>query len=448
MRYFADRGDTPGRWLGQGARGLGLAGEVDFSDFSSVLAGRDPRTGARLITARGSADRVASLGTGTIARWGPSGDALYSVRDAARMLGWSQADLREAIAKGERLAASRLLVTLTGTGTPDGTRAAAMTGNGTGSDPGRNGNTGTRPPGPGRAPATDPSNGTATTASGRTPGRSTDGAGTAIPAGTLAAATTGNPTGSDAGPDRDESTRTPGPERERGGGRDGVEYEEDERPAPDPDTGTGTGNALAGPAQAATANEVAGSGRAEPGRHAGADRDDPVMTLVPFIDRDGTRHVNEAELSRVEDLASRGLPRKEHTAPRPDPHLTLTPCLTWDDGRSLVGSGQLQVKIGRRCEAVGVPSRSTVLVRHGGRRPGHDGGDGGRVECGVGQGGTSDAVRGRVGRWRSEWFAARFRMMESTKLRQKRRIPPFCRSCGAASALRPGPAAPVRAQGW
>lgn len=34
VRYYADRGDSPGRWLGQGARELGLAGEVDFDDFS------------------------------------------------------------------------------------------------------------------------------------------------------------------------------------------------------------------------------------------------------------------------------------------------------------------------------------------------------------------------------------------------------------------------------
>jgi pimeloyl-ACP methyl ester carboxylesterase len=53
-----------------------------------------------------------------------------------------------------------------------------------------------------------------------------------------------------------------------------------------------------------------------------------------------------------------------------------------------------------------------------GARPGHDGGDGGRVECGVGQGGTSDADRARVGRWRSERAAARFRMMEDALWRE------------------------------
>jgi hypothetical protein len=114
VRYYADRGDSPGRWLGQGARELGLAGEVDFDDFTKVLAGRDPRTGARLITARGSTGRVASLGTGTIDRWGPNGEALYSARDTARILGWTQTDVRAAMVEGQRLAASRLLLALSG----------------------------------------------------------------------------------------------------------------------------------------------------------------------------------------------------------------------------------------------------------------------------------------------------------------------------------------------
>jgi TrwC relaxase len=114
-RYYADRGDTPGRWLGVGAGELGLAGEVDFDEFTSVLAGRHPHTGERLITARGSAGRVRSLGTGTAARFIRQGEALYAVRDAAKLLGWSQVDVRVAMTDGERWAAARLLDALTGT---------------------------------------------------------------------------------------------------------------------------------------------------------------------------------------------------------------------------------------------------------------------------------------------------------------------------------------------
>jgi hypothetical protein len=73
-RYYADRGDTPGRWLGQAAQELDLSDSVDFDQFTTVLAGRDPRTGQRLLTAQGSAGRVASLGSGTVAKWSARGE--------------------------------------------------------------------------------------------------------------------------------------------------------------------------------------------------------------------------------------------------------------------------------------------------------------------------------------------------------------------------------------
>jgi hypothetical protein len=113
-RYYADSGDSPGRWMGQGARELALAGTVDVDDFTTVLAGRAPRTGERLITARGSAGRVASLGSGSVARWSPDGEALYSVRDVAAVLGWTQADVRQAIDEGEHLAATRTIAAMAG----------------------------------------------------------------------------------------------------------------------------------------------------------------------------------------------------------------------------------------------------------------------------------------------------------------------------------------------
>ncbi len=63
-RYYADSGEEPGRWLGEAARSAGLEGAVDRTDFARVLAGRDPHTGERLITAQGSAGRRAKLGAG------------------------------------------------------------------------------------------------------------------------------------------------------------------------------------------------------------------------------------------------------------------------------------------------------------------------------------------------------------------------------------------------
>ena len=61
-QYYADQGEEPGRWLGRYAEATGLAGAVQRGDFASVLAGRDPHTGERLITAQGSAGRRPNVG--------------------------------------------------------------------------------------------------------------------------------------------------------------------------------------------------------------------------------------------------------------------------------------------------------------------------------------------------------------------------------------------------
>ena len=50
--YYADSGEEAGRWLGIAANAAGLHGTVNADDFASVLAGRDPQTGERLITAQ------------------------------------------------------------------------------------------------------------------------------------------------------------------------------------------------------------------------------------------------------------------------------------------------------------------------------------------------------------------------------------------------------------
>src|SRR5215207_5832522 len=50
---------------GRAPRELDLHGTVDFDELTTVLAGQIPRTGERLISARGSRGRVASLAAGT-----------------------------------------------------------------------------------------------------------------------------------------------------------------------------------------------------------------------------------------------------------------------------------------------------------------------------------------------------------------------------------------------
>ena len=59
--YYADSaGDGPGTWLGQGARRMGLRGEVDGNDLRSVLEGKDPHEHESFLAATGSAGRTRS----------------------------------------------------------------------------------------------------------------------------------------------------------------------------------------------------------------------------------------------------------------------------------------------------------------------------------------------------------------------------------------------------
>ena len=97
--YYADSREGPGRWLGAGAAFQRLEGAVDRDAFQRVLDGRHPLTGARLVTARGSSQRQ-HLATGTAARFDANGEALYSVADAARLLGLRHSDVEELIAAG------------------------------------------------------------------------------------------------------------------------------------------------------------------------------------------------------------------------------------------------------------------------------------------------------------------------------------------------------------
>ncbi len=106
--YYADGTTEPGRWLGNGASEMGLTGAVDAQDFARVLAGRDPHTGVRLITAQGSAGRRPTLARGTETRWGADGEPLYDMKDSAAALKLEVAEVERLVAAGERLAVTAL----------------------------------------------------------------------------------------------------------------------------------------------------------------------------------------------------------------------------------------------------------------------------------------------------------------------------------------------------
>lgn len=107
-RYYADSGEEPGRWLGRAAHRSGLVGAVQRDDFASVLAGRDPHTGERLITAQGSAGRRSKLGAGTYTAVGPGGELLFGEADAAAALGISQGEVSRMLDVGTGIALSQL----------------------------------------------------------------------------------------------------------------------------------------------------------------------------------------------------------------------------------------------------------------------------------------------------------------------------------------------------
>jgi TrwC relaxase len=108
-RYYADPGEELGPWRGPGAQAVGLAGQVTEADLAKVLAGRDPATGARLVSAQGSAGRRPKLGVGAETRRSAAGLALYDPTDAAAVLGLSATQIRAMLDVGTTLALSRLI---------------------------------------------------------------------------------------------------------------------------------------------------------------------------------------------------------------------------------------------------------------------------------------------------------------------------------------------------
>ncbi len=107
-QYYADSGEEPGRWLGTAAAHSGLVGSVERQDFARVLAGRDPHTGERLITAQGSAGRRAKLGVGNHTADGPNGERWYDESDAAAALGVTKTELSRMLDVGTGIALTRL----------------------------------------------------------------------------------------------------------------------------------------------------------------------------------------------------------------------------------------------------------------------------------------------------------------------------------------------------
>ena len=87
---------------------LGLAGAVQREDLAAMLAGRNPHTDERLITAQGSAGRRPTLGSGAHTRLAADGEPLFGVADAASVLGVSRREVERMLDVGTTVAAGSL----------------------------------------------------------------------------------------------------------------------------------------------------------------------------------------------------------------------------------------------------------------------------------------------------------------------------------------------------
>jgi conjugative relaxase-like TrwC/TraI family protein len=58
--YYSEQRRVTGQWMGKGAADLGLAGDVNHEDFSALLQGIDPHSGAVLVPKAGGYDRHAA----------------------------------------------------------------------------------------------------------------------------------------------------------------------------------------------------------------------------------------------------------------------------------------------------------------------------------------------------------------------------------------------------
>jgi hypothetical protein len=58
-QYLSGHGESPGRWYGAGARGLGLQGEASVAGFQAMFEGRDPATAELLGRPRASRSSTA-----------------------------------------------------------------------------------------------------------------------------------------------------------------------------------------------------------------------------------------------------------------------------------------------------------------------------------------------------------------------------------------------------
>jgi conjugative relaxase-like TrwC/TraI family protein len=107
--YYADSaGEGPGTWLGRGAAGLGLAGDVNGAELSLILQGLNPQSQESLVGAQGSAGRTA----------GPTkrldDRESWTLREASDVIGVSPSYLRRLVDQTRVASAERAFALMAG----------------------------------------------------------------------------------------------------------------------------------------------------------------------------------------------------------------------------------------------------------------------------------------------------------------------------------------------
>jgi hypothetical protein len=67
--YLSGHGESPGRWYGAGASGLGLEGEASVAGFQAMFEGRDPTTGELLGRPQAGTGKTFALGAARPGSW-------------------------------------------------------------------------------------------------------------------------------------------------------------------------------------------------------------------------------------------------------------------------------------------------------------------------------------------------------------------------------------------
>jgi len=106
--YYTEKHRVVGRWFGQGAAELGLAGDVDTADFRAVLNGLDPRSGEIIVHAAQREGEQKRAGWDATFNAPKSVSVQALIGDDTRLIGAHRRAVERALMELERFAQARI----------------------------------------------------------------------------------------------------------------------------------------------------------------------------------------------------------------------------------------------------------------------------------------------------------------------------------------------------